>query len=116
MKTDLNLNYLVMDLDESEMASVAGGVNATFLNRWAGKINAGTLNMKTIYQRLVNDSNKNILFSSDVTNWKASATASQIAAWKSVVPALQNYIQQAAFPVGGTISSVSASYNYLSNF
>ena len=117
MKANLNLDYLITDLDESEMESVAGGTNAAFFDRWAGKINAGNLNMQKITQRFLSDFNKGVSYSAARDNyngWKAGTTVQSRNAWRNAGGVLQYYLGQASLP--GATANIRQSFNDFFNY
>jgi len=115
--TNNNLDGLFVELTESDMAATAGGaVTATFLNRWAARVRNGNPNLGRISQRLVNEFYKGGLTSSSVTNWSATATTDDKAAWKAAAPLVSSYLTSGNAIAGATSAAVSAVRSYLTLF
>jgi hypothetical protein len=109
MTNNLQLNNLFTDLDEAGMESTTGGrVTNRFLNRWAARVIAGNPNLGRISQRFVNESYLGNLKSARVTNWSASTTNANKAAWKAAAPLVSGYLDSGA-PIAGLTSAATTS-------
>lgn len=109
MTTNLQPNALFTDLDETAMETTTGGrVTNRFLNRWAARVIAGTPNLGRISQRFVNEFYLGNLRAVRVTNWSATTTDANKAAWKTAAPLVSSYLDSGA-PIAGLTSAATTS-------